>query len=405
MTVPLSHGDARGTAMSGPRIAGARGIDALPPAMPHDTAPSRMARLSSWLTGGAARTAGSGEDARREAGRRLFAQIGDFLSAHDLSPTEAHFRIARRYVLGEDNRLTRAIDDELARAGRLNPEFVDGLAGQAEAETHRQAERMASMADTLSRRLRDSERVIRQGQASTRDYETALSAEADGLDRDPRGTVARLIDLTAAAVARTQQLAERLDETRRETETLRTTLKEAQRAADEDHLTGLPNRRSFDARLRALSGDTDIDWAESRHSVAICDIDNFKSIIDRHGHDAGDRVLKMIGKHLCRELGVAAFVARHGGEEFACLFEDMDPADAIDRLDIAREALAARTLVNQTTGEGIGQLTFSAGVAAFYGNPASAMRTADEALYLAKRRGKNRVLQSQPGNRSDELDG
>ncbi|PAV67967.1 hypothetical protein WR25_10156 [Diploscapter pachys] len=113
----------------------------------------------------------------------------------------------------------------------------------------------------------------------------------------------------------------------------------------------------------------------------------------------------MIGKHLCRELGVAAFVARHGGEEFACLFEDMDPADAIDRLDIAREALAARTLVNQTTGEGIGQLTFSAGVAAFYGNPASAMRTADEALYLAKRRGKNRVLQSQPGNRSDELDG
>ena len=71
----------------------------------------------------------------------------------------------------------------------------------------------------------------------------------------------------------------------------------------------------------------------------------------------------------------------------------------------SREALAARTLVNQTTGEGIGQLTFSAGVAAFYGNPASAMRTADEALYLAKRRGKNRVLQSQPGNRSDELDG
>jgi diguanylate cyclase len=381
MTVPLSHGDARGTAMSGPRIAGARGIDALPPVMPHDTAPSRMARLSSWLTGGTARMAGSGEDARREAGRRLFAQIGDFLSAHDLSPTEAHFRIARRYVLGEDNRLTRAIDHELARAGRLDPEFVDGLAGQAEAETHRQAERMASMADTLSRRLRDSERVIRQGQASTRDYETALSAEADGLDRDPRGAVARLIDLTAAAVARTQ------------------------RAADEDHLTGLPNRRSFDARLRALSGDADIDWAESRHSVAICDIDNFKGINDRHGHDAGDRVLKMIGKHLCRELGVAAFVARHGGEEFACLFEDMDPADAIDRLDIAREALAARTLVNQTTGEGIGQLTFSAGVAAFYGNPASAMRTADEALYLAKRRGKNRVLQSQPGNRSDELDG
>lgn len=395
--------------MASLRTAGARGIAALPPALPPtgpgDTAPSRIARLSSWLTGGPSRGAGSAEEARREAGRRLYAQIGDFLYAHDLSPTEAHFSIARRYVLGEDSRLTRAIDDELASAGRLDPLFVDRLTAQVDADAAQQAERMAGMADTLSRRLHESERVIRQGQASTRDYESALSAEVDELDRDPRGTVVRLIDLTAAAVARTQQLAERLDETRRETEALRTTLKEAQRAADEDHLTGLPNRRSFDARLRTLTADSDGfgDWNQPRHSVAICDIDNFKGINDRHGHDAGDRVLKMIGKHLCRELGVAAFVARHGGEEFACLFQDMAPAEAIDRLDIAREALAARTLVNQTTGEGIGQLTFSAGVAPLHDNPASAMRTADEALYLAKRRGKNRVVLSAPGT-SGEAD-
>ena len=384
MTMPSGKADrGPGDAAMAQRIAGGPAAAAVP-----SSPPSRMARLSSWLGGGdgQARTRAAAAEARREAARHLFARIGDFLSTHDLSPTNENFRIARCYVLGEDPRLTRAIDGALQAHGRLAAEFLDSLDVD---DAPLSATRIAALADSLTRRLSESERVIRQGQASTRDYNTALTAEADALGRDPGGTVARLIDLTAAAVARTQQLADRLDETRRETESLRSNLREARRVADEDHLTGLPNRRCFETRLQTLVA---ADPTGAAHCVAICDVDNFKGINDRHGHDTGDRVLRLIGGQLVRELGADVLVARHGGEEFTCLFERMEPAQAIDRLDAAREALAARMLVNQATGEGIGRLTFSAGVAPLCDSPAAAMRAADEALYLAKRRGKNRVV-------------
>ncbi|MCP3733779.1 GGDEF domain-containing protein [Sphingomonas sp. RP10(2022)] len=362
-------------------------------------APSRFARLSSWLGSGAGHTAERAmplrtpaAEARRDAARRLFAQIGEFLATHDLSPTTENFRIARCYVLGEDHLLTRAIDRQLLEHGRLDPAFVDRLVACDTADAL-DAGRIATMADTLAARLAESERVIRQGHASTRDYESALTAEAGALRRDPGGTLERLIDLTATAVARTQQLADRLEETHRETASLRTHLQEARRAADEDHLTGLPNRRCFDTRLHAMETATAAENA-APCCVAICDIDDFKAINDRHGHDTGDRVLKLIAAQLVRDLGRGVLVARHGGEEFACLFEALGPQDAIDRLDAARQNLAARILVNQVSGEGIGSLTFSAGVAPLCGDPGAAMRAADEALYLAKRRGKNRVVLS-----------
>jgi diguanylate cyclase len=399
MTMPLFHSHAQGAGGAGLRGGAATLVPPPPPA------PKRKGRLSSWLSrSGASRDEASAHEARRHDTRQLLAQIGDFLAAHDLAPSDMHLRMARSYILGDSSRIVAAINAELARGEGLDPDVIGRLIDDSDAQAGVTAKRMAAVADTLTRRLKESERVIRQGEASTRDYEIALTAEADALDRDPQGTVSRLIDLTAEAVARTQQLAEQLDAKRRETEDLRTTLKEAQRAADEDHLTGLPNRRSFDARLHQLVADPVEEDAASRHSVAICDIDNFKSINDRHGHATGDRVLTLIGKHLCRELGAGAFVARHGGEEFACLFADLSPVQARDLLDAAREALAVRSFVNQASGEGIGQLTFSAGVATLCDSPAGAMRTADEALYLAKRRGKNRVVVSAPGW-SDESDG
>lgn len=372
------------------------------PAPSPPPAPSRMARLSSWLGGGDPESPPRAvtADARRQAARRLFARIGDFLSTHDLLPTDDNFRIARCYVLGEDRHVTRTIDQAIRDMGRLDAAVVAALAAR-ERDAPLGADHIAAMADALARRLSESECAIRQGHASTRDYETALAAEAGALRHDPGGTVARLIDLTAAAVARSQQLADRLEETRRETESLRSNLEEARRAADEDHLTGLPNRRCFDARLAALVAD---GQGGAPHCVAICDIDDFKGINDRHGHETGDRVLRLIASHLRRELGANVFVARHGGEEFACLFERTGPAQATDRLDSAREVLAARVLVNQATGEGIGQITFSAGVAILGASTGAAMRSADEALYLAKRRGKNRVVIATPPN-SDEADG
>ncbi|KAK0341039.1 hypothetical protein LTR94_028057, partial [Friedmanniomyces endolithicus] len=116
-------------------------------------------------------------------------------------------------------------------------------------------------------------------------------------------------------------------------------------------------------------------------------------INDRFGHPAGDRVLKFVAGFLEGQLGKAAIVSRYGGEEFACLFREADTLEARDLLDTVRERLSTRSLVNQETGEAMGSLTFSAGVAPVEGDrTAQAFHDADHALYTAKRSGKNMVI-------------
>lgn len=357
---------------------------------------SRIARLSSWFAGAAASHTPSTSlsqrsdiaATRREAARDVFARIGSFLDSHDLAPTVDHFQIARCYILGEDIALTQAIDRQMREHGRLDPAFLAQTAVRnALGPLH--PERIAEMADRLAARLAESETTVHQSHAAARDYESALTAEVATAGEDPDGTLQRLLSITMGAIARTQQLADRLRQTHSETTRLRQHLEKARRAAEEDHLTGLPNRRCYDSRLAALATAAD---PRTRHSIALCDIDDFKAINDRHGHATGDRVLKLVARHMTEHLGKSVLVARHGGEEFACLFENCLPRQARDALDVMRERLGTRALVDQHSGAAIGRLTFSAGVAALDTEPGAAMDAADAALYIAKREGKNRIV-------------
>jgi len=357
---------------------------------------SRLSRISSWFVGDAApRSVPSSvrhdpdiATARREAARDVFLRIGGFLDTHDLAPTVDHFHIARCYILGEDIALTQAIDRQLRDHGRLDAAFMaQATVRNVLGPLH--PDRITEMADRLAARLAESETTVHQSHVAACDYETALTAQAATAEDDPDGTIQRLLSITMGAIARTQQLADRLRQTRSETTRLRQHLEKARRAADEDHLTGLPNRRCYDGRLAALAATCD---GRTIHSVALCDIDDFKAINDRHGHATGDRVLKLVARHMTKHLGERVLVARHGGEEFACLFENCRPHAAFDALDAMRASLGTRALVNERSGEGIGCLSFSAGVAALGNDPSAAMRTADAALYTAKREGKNRII-------------
>ena len=183
-----------------------------------------------------------------------------------------------------------------------------------------------------------------------------------------------------------------IDHHRDEASRLRDELQRARREAERDHLTGLPNRRCFETRVRAASESG--ERGEGSKVVALCDIDDFKAVNDEHGHQTGDRVLRLVGAHLERELDGKALVARHGGEEFALFFHMLEVGVAVAVIDQARERLGARALTDQETGRAIQRLTFSAGVAPLADDVGAAMRAADRALYSAKRAGKDRVLLS-----------
>ena len=103
-----------------------------------------------------------------------------------------------------------------------------------------------------------------------------------------------------------------------EAQSLRVRLADAVEEALSDCLTGLPNRRAFEQRCQALPGSA------TELSVALCDVDYFKSINDAHGHAVGDRILVAVAEILA-DICEGHMVARIGGEEFAVLFEGLTP--------------------------------------------------------------------------------
>ena len=162
--------------------------------------------------------------------------------------------------------------------------------------------------------------------------------------------------------------------------------------AQTDQLTGLFNRRGFNEAATSLLGVAERDGATA--AVFMCDIDHFKSINDRFGHEIGDHVLAAVAAVL-RGFGVrhGAVAGRYGGEEFAAVMIGVGQAHAIRCAEDIRRGCREATILD---GEAPLPVTISIGLAVATGpfDLASLMRNADSALYTAKRGGRDRVVQA-----------
>jgi diguanylate cyclase (GGDEF)-like protein len=164
-------------------------------------------------------------------------------------------------------------------------------------------------------------------------------------------------------------------------------------AATTDPLTGVANRRGFDLAAAAVVQDSRARGEPV--AVIVFDLDRFKSINDRHGHPAGDAVLRRMGEVLRQDLRAGDIVARLGGEEFALLCGGLDAAAAERVAERLRADL--RQGVPHPGGDGQA-VTASAGVAMVAAEEAPAtaldraLARADRALYAAKAAGRDQVV-------------
>ena len=182
------------------------------------------------------------------------------------------------------------------------------------------------------------------------------------------------------------KLKQRLAELENETEELRAKMLEAHHLALQDSVTGLPNRTAYEERM----GQEFIRWKRFGEplSMLVWDIDDFKMVNDRFGHQAGDKALRVIAKTLQNRLRESDFIARYGGEEFVCLLSGTDKEAA---LKVAEEMRLSIANSGFHTGSKAIVLTASCGISAFCDNdtPARVFARADKALYKAKESGKN----------------
>ena len=156
-----------------------------------------------------------------------------------------------------------------------------------------------------------------------------------------------------------------------------------------DLLTALPNRRAFNLALVAEAARG--RRHEQPMSLAVLDLDHFKRINDSFGHPIGDQALRHVASVLMTHARKEDTVARIGGEEFAVLMPATDAAQAARVVERLRRAVAANVLA---TDVGVHTVTTSVGVATLAPGMDSdlALRAADQALYEAKRQGRNRVV-------------
>jgi diguanylate cyclase (GGDEF)-like protein len=174
--------------------------------------------------------------------------------------------------------------------------------------------------------------------------------------------------------------------------------RELERLSHQDGLTGIANRRHLDAYL-----DQELKRA-SRHSrplgLVLLDVDHFKAYNDRHGHQAGDECLRQVAGALrssCRR--AADLAARYGGEEFALILPETDAAGTMRVAEEARAAIAALNLPHGASAAAQ-FVSVSAGAAARENTATldvpQLLARADEALYLAKGRGRNCCVLAPP---------
>lgn len=186
---------------------------------------------------------------------------------------------------------------------------------------------------------------------------------------------------------RNRQLAEAHAELERRTEQLEELHAQLREQAERDWLTGLHNRRYLARELERLSGER----LTGAVSLAVLDIDRFKSVNDRFGHDAGDQVLIRVSRLLCDSLRDTDIIVRSGGEEFTLLMPDTSEGAAVAGCERIRRAIAEEAW--EAIGENV-RLTCCVGIASAKAEQdlAPLLRLADQRLYEAKNSGRDRIV-------------
>lgn len=228
----------------------------------------------------------------------------------------------------------------------------------------------------------------------TRNLPLLIVAEPEDNAKVLRGLEIGVNDYLLRPIDKNEMLARVRTQIRRKryTERLRDNVQLSIEMAVTDALTGLHNRRYMESHLGTL-----VEQAASRGkplAVLVLDIDFFKSINDTHGHDAGDDVLREFAVRVRKSIRGIDLACRYGGEEFVIVMPETDMGVASMVAERLRRRVAGEPFPIRHSGEGI-EVTISIGLAALSGpndSAAAVLKRADQALYRAKRDGRNRVV-------------
>ena len=322
------------------------------------------------------------------------------MEQRQVAPTPENFKVWYMYCAGSARALRRTIDVLISNGQEFTPNICSDLYERFFGN-FRQSEKARLINQRIEASVRQALSMLNTIGAEARHYSETLGETAATLG--DAGELARVRDVIRSVVSETQEMMERstlleheLTRSSAEIRALRKQVEDISREALTDALTGIGNRKLFDQRLKqfvgtALENGTDL-------SLLMLDIDHFKTVNDRWGHQLGDEVLQLVAGALIDGIKGRDQAARYGGEEFAILLPGTRLADAAKVGDQLRLSVSGRPVIRRDTRETLGSVTISVGVACFRPgeSPPRFVERADTALYRAKQEGRNRVVTETP---------
>lgn len=335
----------------------------------------------------------SHEAAANKYGKLAF----DMMKKHKVEPMPVHYELFYHYVSGEHPGLVAALDSRINCGSAISDAFLSEIFNehfQTEDELSNAAANAGAQLDTQIDKILES-LDTNVGHASR--FGDALRGVSENLSNNTSQSdlaliVKTVVSATEQMESRSRELETQLQESKSEVSTLRTNLDAVRLEARTDALTGLANRKAFDdGLLEAVQNSVE---QEAPLCLVMSDIDHFKAFNDSWGHQTGDQVLKLVAGSIRSCVKGRDTSARYGGEEFAIILPGTQLNDATMIANQVRETIHSRELVKKSTGENLGRVTMSFGIAVFRpGEPISDLiERADECLYAAKHGGRNQVI-------------
>ena len=316
------------------------------------------------------------------------------MTKYNVPITPENYAVWYTYVSGANSDLTKTIDAICSKGKPFTPETNDILHRQFcmegnESELKKLRMDLRQILITILMQVADL-----TGQ--THKYEKYISSSIDILTEDStvedvKKVIRDLIEETRNIGNFGKTVQDELKETTKALESLKQELERAKSEALVDFLTGIPNRKAFEDALDKAARE-----AVSKNktfSLLLIDIDHFKRFNDQFGHLIGDEVLRFVAKKIRDMVRGNDFLARFGGEEFAVIL----PLTPVAGAEVVAESIvkffAHTRMKTISTSKNIGVITLSIGVAGFRMDESAEQLIcrADQALYIAKNSGRNRV--------------
>jgi len=324
----------------------------------------------------------------------LADQAMGLMRENKIPATPQNFELWFTYAHGQNAELNRNLDAALTSGKARDVHYAREL------HAHFFTNAQGAVIDQLGGKLQDEVKrlalILDSAGQDTADYGQTLAKVANEMSSgDVTQNFKTLVDGVAAATrameSKAKKLENQLEASAGEVNALRERMEAVRQESLIDALTGLANRRAFDQRMseaiaEAASEGTDL-------CVLMGDVDHFKKFNDTWGHATGDQVLRLVAQCFKANVKGRDTAARFGGEEFVVILPEISLANARRVAEQIRKAVESKKIVKRSTGETLGSITLSIGVAQFTKGEAAAdtISRADECLYAAKRAGRNRV--------------